>query len=90
MDIHIDTEEIVDGIESISSIISNLEMITGVMNGKLSSAGEEFTSINFERASVNVNLATQSLDIINEKLEITKTYLNKLVGRIEEYNKLKF
>lgn len=90
MDVHIDTEEIVDGIESISTIIENLEMIIGVMNGKLSSAGEEFTSINFERAAVNVNLATQSLYIINEKLEITKTYLNKLVGLIEEYNKLKF
>lgn len=90
MDVHIDTEEIVDGIESISTIIENLEMIIGVMNGKLSSAGEEFTSINFGRAAVNVNLATQSLDIINEKLEITKAYLNKLVGLIEEYNKLKF
>lgn len=90
MDVHIDTEEIVDGIESISTIIENLEMIIGVMNGKLSSAGEGFTSINFERTAVNVNLATQSLDIINEKLEITKTYLNKLVGLIEEYNKLKF
>lgn len=90
MDVHIDTEEIVDGKESISTIIENLEMIIGVMNGKLSSAGEEFTSINFERTAVNVNLATQSLDIINEKLEITKTYLNKLVGLIEEYNKLKF
>lgn len=90
MDVHIDTEEIVEGIESISSIISNLEMITGVMNGKLSSAGEEFTSINFERAAVNVNLASQSLDTMNEKLEITKTYLNKLVGQVEMYHKFKF
>ena len=90
MDVYIDTEEIVDGIECISAIIENLEMIIGVMNTKLNTAGEEFTSINFERASVNVNLAAQSLDMMNQKLEVTKTFLNKLVGHIEEYNKFKY
>lgn len=90
MDVYIDTEEIVVGVDCISSIIENLEMMIGVMQSKLSTAGEDFTSINFERASVNVNMATQSLNTMNSNLESTKTYLNKLVALIEHYNKLKF
>ncbi len=90
MDAYIDTEEIVEGIECISAIIENLEALIGVMNIKLNKAGEEFTSINFERASINVKNATESLDLMNSKLETTKSFLGKLVLQIEQYNKLKY
>lgn len=90
MDVCIDTNAIEDGIESISNIIARLEVIISFMNNKLESAGNEFTSINYERASINIALAQESLNTMANKLEISKKYLNKLMNIIEQYNKYKY
>lgn len=90
MDVYVDTEEVAEGINSISATISNLESIISFMKQRLNAASENFTSINFERASVNADLATQSLSEMGEKLEITRSFLNTLVEHIEEYNKIRF
>lgn len=90
MDVCIDTNAIEDGIESISNIIARLEVIVNFMVNRLEGAGSEFTSINYERASVNVSLAQDSLNAMTNKLEISKKYLNKLIDVIEQYNKYKF
>lgn len=90
MDVNIDTEAVVGGINSIAEVIEQLQDIVSFMSYKLDAAGEEFTSINFERASLNVNLANQSLNNVNDNLKVTKDYLNKLVDYILEYNKIKY
>lgn len=90
MDVCIDTEAITEGIVSIGSIISGLEDLIAVIQSRLHTAHDDFTSINFDRAAVSVNDATKSCNIMNAKLRATKDYLNKLVAHIEAYNKLKF
>lgn len=90
MDVCIDTEYIEGGINDISGIIENLEFIMKIMEIKLSSAGEDFTSINYERASIKVNLATRSLKRMNSKLDNAKDYLKDLICLINRYNNLKF
>ena len=90
MDVHIDTNEIADGVDCISVIIERISSIIDFMKVKLNLAGNEFETINFERALLNVNMATNSLTVMNSKLAVTQTYLNNLIDHIEQYNKLKF
>lgn len=90
MDACIDTEAIVEGIDSISNIIENISECIAFMNNKLTLASDEFTSINFERTSNSVDKAVDALLKMNAKLDLAKTYLDKLVNHIEAYNKLRY
>ncbi len=90
MDICIDTDAITEGVDSISQAISNVEQCVWFIKLKVESAGQEFTSVNFERASDSIFSATDALDNMSEKLEMTKTFLNKLISHIERYHSLKF
>lgn len=90
MDVCIDTEYIEDGIENISDIIENLDLIIQIMIEKLNIAGKDFTSINYERASIKIKLAIRSLRHMNCKLDDVKVYLKDLIYLINRYNNLKF
>ena len=90
MDAYIDTDEVQSGINSISSSIITLNELTSMMISRLNKAGEEFNSINFARASDSVGKATDCVDDMDAKLEMTKKYLRQLVEIIEEYSSFKF
>ena len=90
MDICIDTDAITEGVDSISQAISNVEQCIAFIKTRVETAGQEFTSINFERASNSISETTDALDRMSEKFEVAKKYLNELVACVELYNHLTF
>ncbi len=90
MDVCIDTDVVVTGIDSISATIDNLGAVVSFLTSKFASAGEEFQTINYERTSENVQAITQALDEMGQNLQIAQQYLNELVVHIERYNSFRF
>lgn len=88
MDVFIDTEDITEGLESIAQSISSIENCVEFIQSRLSVAGNDFTSINYYRASDSIKTAEQAINEMFNKLEIAKGYLNQLSSYIEAYNGL--
>ena len=90
MDVCINTEEVLNGINAISAIIQTLSELSKFLNAKLQKAGEDFTSTNFNRATSSVDAASESLDQVEKNLLLANAFMDRLTKIIEEYHKLKY
>ena len=90
MDMRVDTNALIDGASSITEAIEIIEFLIGIVEKRLKLAGEDFTSINYERTSNRVATATDALKDMNARLEMAKKYLGKLMECVEAYNRIRF
>lgn len=90
MDVYVDSEILSDGINSIDAIIQNIADCVSMMKTCLIQAGENFDTINYDRASNSVNGAFEAVDQMSLNLEQARVYLQKLSSHIEKYNSLKY
>ena len=90
MDMRVDTSALIDGASSITEAIETIEYLIEIIENRLRLAGEEFTSINYTRTSNRVATATDALNDMNERLELAKKYLGKLMECVEAYNRIRF
>ena len=90
MDVEIDTDAVLGGIADISNHIAMLKSVASYMNSRVERAGDEFTSINYDRAQNAAQEMSEKLNRMLTNLEEVQAYLNRIVGLIEAYFKNKF
>lgn len=90
MDVYIDTEAVTNGLESVAHTISSLRSCVMFMQGRIAAVSNDFTTANFSRTDENVRNVSKAFDTMTENLVEAQHYLQRLIGHIEEYNRLKF
>lgn len=90
MDIFVNTEALDVGVDSISYTVDTLLACVDAMKMCLSSAGNDFDTINYGRASVSVGVATAALNQMEANLDAARKYLQTLIEHITKYDSLRF
>ena len=90
MDMNIDTEGIVSGLNKISSSVQRISSKASTLQSSLSSAASGFQSENYDKVEAAVNQSVAAMNNMVNNLEAAQSYINKLIAIAEGYLKLKY
>lgn len=90
MDVYVDTSTLTSGKASVRGLIGDLERYTSFMMKKISAAHDRFNSRNYDRILSALQNIKRAIEVINERLEDSRIFLDDLLECIEEYNRLKY
>lgn len=90
MDIYIDTDVLGGGINSIKKTIRNVSLNVSTMKSCLVDAGNDFDTINYDRASNSIGVAMDAMTQMESNLDQANLYLQQLSELIEKYSNLKY
>ena len=90
MDVEIDTDAILDSISGVAKHIDVLLGVSRFLQENLNRASIDFTSINFDRTEATAQAMQKKIDEMVEQLGVAKDFLQRLLGHLNDYFKLKF
>lgn len=90
MQICIDTNNVNEAVVDLKNTIDILIDDINYMKTRMNEVNQDFSDINFERASKDIEITFCALDSMFDNLNFAQKYLERIIGCIETYSKLKF